>query len=445
MRGGHDADEDDGSHQEGAAGRRGAAQDPTRTPIQLQSWNRQADGTAAADGGREAHHPAVPKRPLAHVASPGSAGPLAGLESVGGIEVPLFPARDGALEARRLPPGRQAGARRFRGSPAPRLPGIQPQGRHGRNVALPRGRGPWHGQGGRLPAGCRLRSGTQESLGIRLESGDRQSRSAPGQRQARPAAAGGGVAAVRLHHTQTHLHQPQAQLADVRFRHRQGGFPGTSVRSSSGRLAVACLRLPQARLSSAGLRRPPARFPRNYRHQRQAGLPALRLPSPQAGLPALRLCPPQAGLPALRLHPPQAGLPGLRAHRPQARLAGLRLHPPQAGLPALRLHPPQARLAALRLHPPQAGLAGLRLCPPQAGLAALRLHPPQAGLPALGAQHQQARSSDARLRRSQARLRPSEGLPADFGPPFDPGAGSLAPPQRRTSRAPTGDFCAAHV
>jgi hypothetical protein len=385
VRGRHDADEDDGSQEEGVAGGRGAAQDPAHSPIQLPAGGRQADGTAATDRGREGRHPAVPEQPLARIAHPCSAGPLASLESVCGIEIPLLPAGGWTLAGRRIPRGRQAGQERWRGSPSAHVPDIHPEGRHGRTVALPRSRGSWHGQNVRLPAGCRPRSGAEEGLSIRLESGHRPIRPAPGQRQARPADAGGGVAAVRLHHAQAHVHQPQARLADVRLHHAQGGF-----------------------------------------HQPQARHADVRVRHAQGGFPRTGVRCPEVRLAVLPLHHRQARFRNDHLHRAEARLPAL--PHPQAWLAALRAHHPQARVTALCRDGSESGFPGACLRHPGARLAALRVQQPR-----------------ARLRLGQARPRPSQAVSAALGPPRSPGAGSLAPPRRRTSPGPAGDFCAAHV
>jgi hypothetical protein len=180
VRGRPDGDEDDGSQEEGVAGRRGAAQDPARSPTRLQAGGRQASRTAAADRGREVSHPAVPERLLARIARRCPPGSLAGPQEVPGIEIPLLPTRGCALAAGGLPPRREAGQGRGRGHPPAGVPGIHPQGRTGRTVARPPRRSPRNGRGGCLPAGRRLGARAEASRRTRLEAGHHPLRSALG-------------------------------------------------------------------------------------------------------------------------------------------------------------------------------------------------------------------------------------------------------------------------
>ena len=295
MRGRPDGDEDDGSQEEGVAGRRGAAQDPARSPIQLQAGGRQGGRTAAADRGREGCHPAVPERPFARIASLGPPGSLASLESARVTEIPFLRARSGALACRRPTPGRQTGQERFC----------------------------------RLPTAGRTGNGAEDGRCSRLEAGHPPIRSALGRRHERPAAAchaRGGVAAVRLHLAQARLHLAQARL-----------------------------RCPQARLAAARLHNSQARPPGCRRRCPQARLTAVRLHNSQARPPGCRLRCPQARLAAVRLHDSQARPPGCRLRCPQGWLAALRLRRPEAGIRRSQagLGPPQALERALRLRPPR--------------------------------------------------------------------------------------------
>jgi hypothetical protein len=431
VRGRPDGDEDDGSQEEGVAGRRGAAQDPARSPIQLQAGGRQGGRTAAADRGREGCHPAVPERPFARIARLGPPGSLASLESARGTESSLLRARGGALACRRPPPGRQTGQERFR----------------------------------RLPTASRTGNRAEDGRCSRLEAGHPPIRSALGRRHERPAAAchaGGGVAAVRLHLAQARLHLAQARLhlAQARLHLAQARL----------HLAQARLHPAQARLhpAQARLHRPQARPAAVRLHNSQGRPSGSRLRRPQARLAAVRLHRPQARLAAVRLHNSQARPPGCSLRCPRARLAAVRLHNSQARPPGCSLRCPQAWLAALRLRRPEAGLrrsqAGLG--PPQALERALclprcpragSLPPPRRPVGAIA-----GRAADGWARRAPL-CRPGvqDGAHADpecsgrrstarraeevSAAACDLRRVGLAPLIRRTTPASAGDFCAPHV